>query len=119
MTFSCANQQQICKHIQSCANVGYCLADGFKAEKFKPGVKTTVVDEQSEHGRILNLMKEQLLIVFLKRLKEKYGDDLRFNVSEVDGTGQDLLSFALENSELDVETMTWKGTFAFNLSKKA
>lgn len=48
-----------------------------------------------EHAALLDKLKDQLLIVFLKRLR-KYGDDLRFPVSEVDDTGGDMLAFRLD-----------------------
>jgi hypothetical protein len=63
--------------------------------------------DAGEHARVLGLFKEQLLIVFLKRLRAK-GDDLRFPVSEVDNTGQDLLSFSVVD-----------GVFHFELRKKS
>lgn len=59
------------------------------------------------HADVLENFKEQLLVVFLKRLKGK-GDSLVFPVTEVDNTGGDLLSFKVEN-----------GTFHFELSKKS
>lgn len=59
------------------------------------------------HADVLDSFKDQLLIVFLKRLQAR-GDDLRFPVSEVDGTGRDLLSFRIEN-----------GVFQFVLGKKS
>lgn len=60
-----------------------------------------------EHAQMIDDLKDQLLIVFLKRLKAK-GDDLRFPVAEVDDTGQDTLSFNIDN-----------GVFNFALRKKS
>lgn len=60
-----------------------------------------------EHAAMIDNLKDQLLIVFLKRLKVK-GDDLRFHVSEVDDTGQDMLAFNIVN-----------GTFNFELKRKS
>jgi hypothetical protein len=60
-----------------------------------------------EHAALIDNLKDQLLIVFLKRLKAK-GDDLRFHVSEVDDTGQDMLAFNVVN-----------GTFNFELKRKS
>lgn len=59
------------------------------------------------HADVLDDFKDQLLIVFLKRLKF-HGDDLRFPVLEVDDTGRDLLSFRIVN-----------GVFHFELGKKS
>lgn len=59
------------------------------------------------HADVLENFKEQLLVVFLKRLKSK-GDSLVFPVTEVDNTGGDMLSFKVEN-----------GAFHFELSKKS
>ena len=51
------------------------------------------------HADVLDNFKDQLLIVFLKRLKQKYGDDLVFAVAETDDTGQDMLAFKIEGRE--------------------
>lgn len=59
------------------------------------------------HADVLENFKEQLLVVFLKRLKAK-GDSLIFSVAEVDNTGSDMLAFRIEN-----------GAFHFELSKKS
>lgn len=48
-----------------------------------------------EHAALLDNLKDQLLIVFLKRL-EAMGHPLVFDVSEIDDTGQDLLSFSID-----------------------
>lgn len=48
-----------------------------------------------EHAQILDDLKDQLLIVFLKRLV-KYGDKLGFPVSEIDDTEKDLLAFNID-----------------------
>lgn len=60
-----------------------------------------------EHAAMIDNLKDQLLIVFLKRLKAK-GDDLRFPVSEVDDTGQDMLAFSIQD-----------GAFNFDLQRKS
>lgn len=52
--------------------------------------------------------KDQLLIVFLRRLKEKYGDDLMFPVAETDATGGHLVAFKIEDR-----------AFKFELRKKS
>lgn len=61
-----------------------------------------------EHADVLDDFKDQLLIVFLKRLKEKYGDDLVFPVTETDDTGQDMLAFKIEGRN-----------FLFTMEKKS
>lgn len=60
------------------------------------------------HAEVLDDFKDQLLIVLMKRLKEKYGDDLVFPVAEVDNTGLDLLAFQIVD-----------GRFLFTLEKKS
>ncbi|KQW22131.1 hypothetical protein ASC80_01670 [Afipia sp. Root123D2] len=56
------------------------------------------------HAQLINDLKEQLLIVFLRRL----GGKLSLPVAEVDDTGSETLSFNLENGD----------TFNFELCKK-
>jgi len=60
------------------------------------------------HADVLDDFKDQLLIVLLKRLKNKYGDDLVFPVAEVDDTGQDMVAFQILDRE-----------FHFHLEKKS
>lgn len=60
------------------------------------------------HADVLENFRDQLLIVFLKRLQMKYGDDLVFPVAETDDTGQDILSFKIVD-----------GRFIFVLEKKS
>jgi len=62
-----------------------------------------------EHAEVLDNFKDQLIIVLMKRLKEKYGDDLVFPVAEVDDTGQDLLAFRIDAAR----------NFVFSLEKKS
>lgn len=59
------------------------------------------------HADVLDDLKDQLLVVFLKRLKAT-GQKLDFPVKEVDDTGQDMVSFQIVN-----------GVFHFELSKKS
>jgi len=59
------------------------------------------------HAAVLDDFKDQLLIVFLKRLKA-LGHDLRFPVAEVDDTYQDLLAFSVVD-----------GVFCFDLRRKS
>jgi hypothetical protein len=59
------------------------------------------------HADVLDDFKDQLLIVFLKRLKAA-GQSLDFPVAEVDATGNDLASFSICD-----------GVFHFELSKKS
>lgn len=47
------------------------------------------------HADVLDDLKDQLIVVFLKRLK-KYGHTLDFPVSEIDDTGKDLVSFSVD-----------------------
>lgn len=58
------------------------------------------------HAAVLDDLKDQLLIVLLKRL----GGDVTIPVAEVDDTGQDLVLFGL-----DVEARTFK----FEVRKKS
>lgn len=61
-----------------------------------------------EHAALMSEMKEQLIIVLMKRLVDKDGW-LRIPIEEVDGTGGDLLSFSVDfDSRI----------FEFHLSKK-
>jgi hypothetical protein len=60
-----------------------------------------------EHAALIDEFKDQLLIIFLKRLKQEYGDSLVFTVAETDDTGQDLLAFKIV-----------EGCFHFTLQKK-
>ena len=55
------------------------------------------------HAAVMDDFKDQLLIVFLRRL----GRELSIPLSEVDDTGQELMSFSFEN-----------GVFHFELRKK-
>jgi hypothetical protein len=57
-----------------------------------------------EHQKLIDRLKNQLLIVFLKRL----GGEARIPLSEVDDTGQDLLAFKVDEN----------GLFTFTLVKK-
>lgn len=59
------------------------------------------------HADVLDNLKDQLLIVFLKRL-QSLGHNLQFPVAEVDDTGHDIVSFRIEGR-----------TFHFELSKKS
>lgn len=60
-----------------------------------------------EHAALIDDLKDQLLIVFLKRLRAR-GDDLRFPVAEVDDTGSYLLAFKIDGRD-----------FVFELSRKS
>jgi hypothetical protein len=59
------------------------------------------------HADVLDNFKDQLLIVFLKRLKA-LGHSLEFPVSEVDDTGQDMVALKVEGRN-----------FVFELRKKS
>ena len=61
------------------------------------------------HADVLDDLKDQLIVVFLKRLKAA-GQKLDFPVAEVDDTGKDLVSF-----RVDPRTRA----FHFELSKKS
>jgi len=54
----------------------------------------------AEHAAAIENLKDQLLIVFLKRL----GGKARIPVAEVDDTGGDVLSFSLVDGEFNFET---------------
>ncbi len=72
------------------------------------GIELARAADAGLHADVLETFKGQLLIVFLKRLKEKYGDDLVFHLNEVDDTGGDLLAFRIADQ-----------AFHFELQKKA
>jgi hypothetical protein len=59
------------------------------------------------HAELLDDFKDQLLVVFLKRL-QALGQKLDFPVAEVDDTGQDMVSFRIVDR-----------VFHFELSKKS
>jgi hypothetical protein len=59
------------------------------------------------HADVLDDFKDQLMIVFLKRLKAM-GHNLEFPVAEVDDTGRDMVSFQVVGK-----------TFRFEVSKKS
>lgn len=58
--------------------------------------------EAPEHAALLDDFKDQLLIVFLKRL-QKSGDKLVFPVAEVDDTGSDVLAFSIRDRAFHFE----------------
>lgn len=58
-----------------------------------------------EHAAVIENLKEQLLIVFLKRL----GGKISIPVAEIDDTGQDLFSFRIDE----------KKVFHFEIRKKS
>jgi hypothetical protein len=66
----------------------------------------SIRDLAPEHAAVLDDFKDQLLIVFLKRI-QKLGGDLSFPVAEVDDTGRDMLAFRIEDR-----------TFHFEIEKK-
>jgi len=57
------------------------------------------------HADLLEDLKDQLLIVFVKRL----GGHVRIPVAEIDNTGMDLLSFSVDKNKV----------FHFMLSRKS
>ncbi len=63
-----------------------------------PGLTAGAVDAP-EHAAVIEHFKEQLLIVFLKRL----GGKVSIPVSEVDDTGQDLLALAIVDDVFNFE----------------
>lgn len=56
-------------------------------------------DSAPAHAKMLDDLKDQLLIVFLKRL----GGKVSIPVTEVDNTDQDLLLFNVENKIFNFE----------------
>lgn len=62
--------------------------------------------EAPEHAAVMDDFKDQLVIVLMKRLADKDGK-VSISLSECDDTGQDLLSFKIEDQ-----------IFKFQLSKK-
>lgn len=71
------------------------------------GIETARAAGAGIHADVLDDFKDQLLVVFLKRL-QKAGQSLDFPVAEVDDTARDLVSFHIVN-----------GIFQFVLSKKS
>lgn len=61
------------------------------------------------HAAVLDDLKDQLIVVFLKRVKA-LGHSLDFPVAEVDDTGKDLVSFSIDPIMRN---------FHFELSKKS
>ena len=61
-------------------------------------------DLAPEHAEMIDNLKDQLLIVFLKRL----GGKAAIPVSEIDDTGQDLFAFRVDENQV----------FHFEVSKK-
>lgn len=57
-----------------------------------------------EHAAVLDDLKDQLLIVLLKRL----GGNVSIPIAEVDDTGSNLVTFSV-----------WGGAFHFTVSKKS
>lgn len=62
-----------------------------------------------EHAAMIDDMKDQLLIAFLRRLTDDGKRDLKVPVAEVDATGPWLLSFRVDFAARD---------FIFTLGKK-
>jgi hypothetical protein len=56
-------------------------------------------DLAPEHAAMIDDLKDQLLIVFLKRIKE-LGGSLSFPVTEVDDTGQNMLAFSIDEHKV-------------------
>lgn len=81
-------------------------------KKLPSGIDLARQAGSTAHADLLEAFKEQLLIVFLKRVADDKG---RFviPVSEVDDTGQDLLSFSIVEDPF----IGYK-EFHFQLSKK-
>jgi hypothetical protein len=52
-----------------------------------------------EHSELIDNLKDQLLIVFLKRL----GGTLECDVSEVDDTSQDMFAFSIKDRRFKFE----------------
>jgi hypothetical protein len=61
------------------------------------------------HADVLDDLKDQLIVVFLKRLKA-LGHSLDFPVAEIDDTGKDLVSFRVDPVTRD---------FHFELGRKS
>lgn len=57
-------------------------------------------DSAPEHAAVLDDFKDQLLIVFLKRL----GGKVSIPLAEVDDTGGDMLAFRVDNGVFHFET---------------
>ena len=72
------------------------------------GIEMARVDNP-EHAEVMENFRDQLIIVIMKRLKQKYGDDLVFSLRDVDDTGQDMLAFKIDEQK----------NFVFVLEKKS
>ena len=72
------------------------------------GIEAARAAGAQAHADTLETLKGQLLIVFLKRLKRRYGDKLIFPVEEVDDTGSDIVAFGIDEQK----------RFIFELRKK-
>ena len=53
-------------------------------------------EDNPEHAAVIDSFKDQLLIVFLKRL----GGNVSIPLSEVDDTGRDLLAFRIDGDQV-------------------
>lgn len=69
----------------------------------------------TSHADLIDQLKEQLLIVFLKELKAR-GHNLVFPLSQVDDTGNDLLSFAVVQN---VARPQDQSEFHFHITRKS
>lgn len=56
--------------------------------------------DSPEHAEVIDNLKDQLLIVFLKRL----GGDVTIPVEEIDDTGGDMLAFSVIGTNFHFET---------------
>ncbi len=66
------------------------------------GIDTARAAGAGLHADVLDDLKDQLLIVFLKRL-HSLGHSLQFPVAEVDDTGRDLVSFSVRDDVFHFE----------------
>lgn len=63
------------------------------------GIEAARAAGAREHAQVMDDFKDQLLIVFLKRL----GGKVSIHLAEVDNTGQDVLSFRVEDNVFHFE----------------
>ena len=73
-------------------------------------------DENPEHAAMIDDLKDQLLIVFLKRL----GGNIDIPVTEIDDTGQDTLSMSVNKGvfHFEINKKSWTGIFKTQMKKK-
>lgn len=78
-----------------------------------PRMASNVPLEGMSHAAMMESLKNELIIVLMKRLRDRYNDDLIFPVKEVDDTYNDMLAFAVKADPAHGHV------FKFDLRKKS